>query len=171
MNRPLLAFVLRLRSFVVVAALACAAPAPPPAPDAAFDWDAAARASRPFAWRLETGAWEACTVVVQARQPLALEDADELEAVLTDWYNLARLGAFKDDPRRPGNAGPEAMDDPWQPAADTLAVTFHLGSMQRLGLVVLLNALEGYHAEQAPLRDVVLCAAEPPPLAPHRGTT
>jgi hypothetical protein len=70
-------------------------------------------------------------VVVRARRPLAEEDADELEAVLTDWYNLARLGAFRDDPRQP--------------------------------------ALEGYHAEQAPLADVTLCAEPPPAPAARRG--
>jgi len=29
--------------------------------------------------------------------------------------------------------------------------------------VVLLNVLEGYHDQQAPLAEVVLCAADPPP--------
>jgi hypothetical protein len=134
-----------------------------------LDWEAVARAPRPFGWRLEAGPADACTVVVRARRPLTDEDADELEAVLTDWYNLARLGAFKDDPRQPSTTGAEAMGDPWLPTADALAVTFHLGTAPRLGFVVLLNALEGYHAEQAPLADVTLCADPPPAPAPRRG--
>jgi hypothetical protein len=154
---------------------ACSGPAPQPAPPAPapapFDWDAAARAPRSFTWRLETGAWSACTVVIQTTRRLAEEDADELEAVLTDWYNLARLGAFKDDPRQPGAFAAEAMGDPWQPAEDALAVTFDLGTVQRLGLVVLLDALEGYSAEQARLRDVVLCADQAPAVPPSRQAT
>jgi hypothetical protein len=152
-----------------VALAACQAPAPPPT--TAFDWESAARLPRPFTWRLEGGAWDACTVVAQARRPLSDEDADELEAVLTDWYNLARLGAFKDDPREADAAAADAMGDPWQPAPDTLAATFHLGTMPRFGLAVLLNTLEGYHVQQAPLAEVVLCAERPPAVAPRRGTT
>ncbi len=151
--------------------VACAAPAPGPGPHPANDWDAALQAARPFGWRLEAGTWDACTVVVRARRGLTDEDADELDAVLTDWYNLARLSAFKDDPRQGGPAAAEAMSDPWLPAADTLAVTFHLGGMPRSGLVVLLNALEGYAAEQTPLAEVVLCAQPPPPAAPPRRGT
>ena len=161
----------RLTPLLILLLLGCAAPAPPPPPAEPADWDALARAPRPFAWRLENGAWEACTVIVRATETLVEEDLDELEAVLTDWYNLARLGAFKDDPRQPGPAAAEAMGDPWQPAPDTLAATFHLGSMRRLGLVVLLNALEGYSGEQARLREVVLCAEQVPPVQPRRGTT
>src|SRR5829696_3740744 len=126
-------------------ALAACAGAPP----APSDWDSAAQARRPFAWRLDGGPWAACTVVVRAAQPLADEDADELEAVLTDWYNLARLSAFKDDPRRPGAAAAEAMSPPWLADRTTLAATLDLGTMGRLGLVVLLNVLEGYHDQQA----------------------
>jgi hypothetical protein len=146
-------------------------PAPTPAPSTAFDWDSAARAPRPFAWHLEDGAWDECTVVARARRPLADDDADELEAVMTDWYNMARLGAFKDDPRAPGAAAADAMGDPWQPAPDTLAATFHLGTMPRFGLVILLNALEGYHVEQAPLAEVILCAERVPAAPPRRGAT
>lgn len=160
-----------LAALLAAALAACQTPAPPPAPAATFDWDSAARMPRPFAWRLEGGAWDACTVVATARQQLADDAADELEAVLTDWYNLARLGAFKDDARQPGAAAAESMGDPWQPAPDTLAATFHLGAMPRFGLAVLLNALEGYHAEQAPLAEVVLCAERPPAAAPRRGAT
>jgi hypothetical protein len=138
------------------------------APPAPSDWDTAAQARRPFAWRLEGAPWAACTVVVRAAQPFADEDADELEAVLTDWYNLARLSAFKDDPRRPGMAAAEAMGPPWLADRQTLATTLDLGTMGRLGLIVLLNALEGYHEQQAPLAEIVLCAAEPPP-APAPG--
>src|SRR6476659_7149039 len=130
-------------ALTVAALLACQAPAPPP-PATAFDWDAAARQPRPFTWRLESGAWDACTVVAQTRRPLTDDDADELEGVLTDWYNLARLGAFKDDARPADTAAAEAMGDPWQPAPDTLAATYHLGAMPRFGLVVLLNGLEGF---------------------------
>jgi hypothetical protein len=43
--------------------------------------------------------------------------------------------------------------------------------MPHFGLAVLLNALEGYHAEQAPLAEVVLCAERPPAVAPRRGST
>jgi hypothetical protein len=160
-----------LGALLGAALVACQAPAPPPAPATAFDWDSAARLPRPFTWRLEAGPWDACTVVARTRQPLGDDDADELESVLTDWYNLARLGAFKDDAREPGTAAAEAMGDPWQPAPDTLAATFHLGTMPRFGLAVLLNALEGYTAEQAPLAEVVLCAEHPPAEAPRRGTT
>jgi hypothetical protein len=149
---------------------ACQGPAPP-APATAFDWEGAARLPRPYTWRLEGSAWDACTVVARTRRPLADADAEELESVLTDWYNLARLGAFKDDARQPGSAAAEAMGDPWQPAPDTLAATFHLGAMPRFGLAVLLNALEGYHTEQAPLDEVVLCAERPPASAPRRGST
>src|SRR5207237_1181561 len=138
------------------------------APPAPSDWDTAAQARRPFVWRLEGGPWAAGTVVVRAAHPLADEDADELEAVLTDWYNLARLSAFKDDPRRPGTAAAEAMGPPWLADRQTLAATLDLGTMGRLGLIVLLNALEGYHEQQAPLAEIVLCAAEPPP-APAPG--
>jgi hypothetical protein len=138
------------------------------APPGPSDWDTAAQARRPFAWRLDGGPWAACTVVVRAAHPLADEDADELEAVLTDWYNLARLSAFKDDPRRPGVAAAEAMGPPWLADRETLAATLDLGTMGRLGLIVLLNVLEGYHEQQAPLADVVLCAADPPP-APAPG--
>jgi hypothetical protein len=140
--------------------LAACAPSPP-APQ--FDWDTAAQARRPFAWRLEGGAWTACTMVVRAAQALDDEDAGELEAVLTDWYNLARLSAFKDDPRRAGVAAAEAMGPPWLADRETLAATLDLGTMGRLGLIVLLNALEGYHEQQAPLAEVVFCASQPPP--------
>lgn len=133
------------------------------APPAPSDWDTAAQAQRPFTWRLEGGPWAACTVTVRAARPLVDEDADELEAVLTDWYNLARLSAFKDDPRRPGIAAAEAMGPPWLADRQTLAATLDLGTMGRLGLIVLLNALEGYHEQQAPLAEIVVCAAEPPP--------
>jgi hypothetical protein len=159
-----------LAALLLVALAACQAPAPP-APTTAFDWDSAARLPRPFPWRLESGAPDACTVVARTRQPLTDEDADELESVLTDWYNLARLGAFKDDARQAGAAAAESMGDPWQPASDTLAATFHLGTMPHFGLAVLLNALEGFHAEQAPLAEVVLCAEHPPAAAPRRGAT
>ncbi len=145
----------------------CASPpAPPPSV-----WDAAVQARRPFAWRLEDGARDGCTIVVRAAQPLADDDADELDAVLTDWYNLGRLGAFADDPSSPGAGAIEAMGTPWQPARDTLAARFDLGSMGRLGFIVLLNALEGYHDEQAPLDEVLLCAAQPPPAPPPGGST
>jgi hypothetical protein len=157
-----------LAALLLAALVACQAPAPPP-PATSFDWDGAARLPRPFTWRLEDGAWDACTIVARTRQPLTDDDADELESVLTDWYNLARLGAFKDDARPPGAAAAEAMGDPWQPASDTLAATYHLGTMPRFGLAMLLNALEGYHAEQAPLAEVVLCAERPPATAPRRG--
>src|SRR5438094_108481 len=110
---------------LLLAALAACQPPAPPAPTTAFDWDSAARLPRPFTWRLESGAPASCTVVARARQPLTDEDADELESVLTDWYNLARLGAFKDDARQPGASAAESMSDPWQPAPDTLAATFH----------------------------------------------
>ncbi|HZR99246.1 MAG TPA: hypothetical protein VFE37_11090 [Chloroflexota bacterium] len=156
-----------LAALLAILLTAACQPAAPPAPATTFDWDGAARLPRPFPWRLESGAWDACTVVARTARPLTDDDADELEAVLTDWYNLGRLGAFKDDARPADAAAAEAMADPWQPAPDTLAATFHLGTMPRLGLAVLLNALEGYHAQQAPLAEVVLCA-EPPPAAPPR---
>ncbi len=160
-----------LAALLTTMLLACQAPTPPPGPPPAFDWESAARLPRPFTWRLEDGAWDTCTVVARAPGPLAADDADELEAVLTDWYNLARLGAFKDDARLPEAGAAEAMGDPWQPTPDALATTFHLGTMPRFGLAVLLNALEGYHAEQAPLADVVLCAERPPAVAPRHDTT
>jgi len=160
--------VVRLCLSLVVVTAACAVPAPAPAPT----WDAAMQASRSFGWRLEPGAWEACTVVVRARRELSDADADELDAVLTDWYNLARLSAFREDPRESGPTAAEAMGDPWLAAPDTLAATFHLGQMPRSGLVVLLNALEGFAAELTPLAEVVLCAERPPPAEqPRRGTT
>ena len=80
-------------------------------------------------------------------------------------YNLARLSAFKDDPRQAGIAAAEAMGAPWLADRETLAATLDLGTMGRLGLVILLNALEGYHDQQAPLQEVVFCAARPPPPA------
>ncbi len=147
----------------------CAAPpAPPPAPAAA---DPLAQANRPFAWRLEDGARSSCTIVVRATRPLASEDADELDAVLTDWYNLGRLGAYKDAPGQSDSGAIEAMGTPWQPHDDTLAATFDLGTMGRLGFVVLLNALAGYHDEEAPIREVILCATQAPPPAPPGGST
>src|SRR5919199_3807403 len=113
---------LALAVLVGLLLVACSGPPPPvPAPTTGPVSEDAAHAPRPFAWRQEGGAWESCTVVVRAQRPLAEDDADELEAVLTDWYNLGRLGAFKDDPGQPGRGAAETMDDPWQPAPDTLA--------------------------------------------------
>src|SRR5437868_12602578 len=115
---------------LLLAVGACAAP-PAPSPGEASPWEAAARASRPYTWRLEAGPWDACTIVVRAARPLADDDVEELDAILTDWYNLARLGAFRDDPHQRGGGNSEAMGEPWQPARDALASTFHLGTMGR----------------------------------------
>jgi hypothetical protein len=159
-----------LAALLAAALTACQAPAPP-APSTAFDWESATRLPRPFTWRLDSGAWDACTLVARTRRSLGDDDADELESILTDWYNLARLGAFKDDARQPSAAAAEAMGDPWQPAPDTVAATFHLGAMPRFGLAVLLNALEGFHAEHTPLAEVIICAEHPPAVVPRRGST
>jgi hypothetical protein len=142
-----------------------------PPPSDTLDASRALDASRPYELRLEAGPWDDCTIVVRARQALRDDDAEELEDVLTDWYNLARLGAFRDEAQGRGEGAADGMGAPWRPGGDSVASRFNLGTMSRRGFSVLLNALEGYHDEQAPLREVVLCADVAPPPPATGGST